>query len=114
MLQGKLHRATVTACHLDYMGSLTVDSELLERIGLLEHQKIQLLNCTTGARLETYLIAGARGKREIQVNGAAARLAQPGDRVIVAGFAFYSDAELKTHRPRVLVLNERNEVVEEH
>src|SRR3954467_11919680 len=114
MLQGKLHRGVVTACRIDYEGSLTVDLDLIERIGLVVNQKIQLLNISNGNRLETYLIAGERGKREIIVNGAAARLNQPGDRVIVAGYAFYTDAELKDHHPKVLVLNEKNEVVEVH
>ncbi len=113
MLQGKLHQARVTACHLDYHGSLTVDLDLIERSGLLVHQKIQLLNCNNGNRLETYLIAGERGKRQVEVNGAAARLMYVGDRVIVAGFALYSDAELTAYRPTVLVLNERNEIVDE-
>jgi aspartate 1-decarboxylase len=114
MLQGKLHRAVVTGCRIDYMGSLTVDLDLIERCGLLVHQKIQLLNVTTGARLETYLIDGRRGSGELIVNGAAARLAQPGDRVIVAGFAFYTDAELAGHHPKVLVLDDKNRVIEEH
>ncbi|MBA3708292.1 MAG: aspartate 1-decarboxylase [Planctomycetes bacterium] len=113
MLQGKLHRAAITACRLEYAGSLTVDLDLIERVGLLVHQKIQLLNCNNGNRLETYLIAGERGKREFIVNGAAARLNYVGDRVIVAAFAIYSDDELKTYHPKVLVLNERNEVVDE-
>jgi aspartate 1-decarboxylase len=114
MLQGKIHRGVVTACRIDYAGSLTVDIDLIERIGLLVNQKIQLLNISNGNRLETYLIAGERGKREIIVNGAAAKLNQPGDRVIVAGYAFYSDAELKDHHPKVVVLNEKNQVVDEH
>ena len=114
MLQGKLHRGVVTACRIDYAGSLTVDLDLIERIGLVVNQKIQLLNISNGNRLEIYLIAGERGKRELIVNGAAARLNQPGDRVIVAGFAFYTDAELKDHRPKVLVLDERNQVVDTH
>ncbi len=114
MLQGKLHRGVVTDVRIDYPGSLTVDLDLIERCGLLIHQKIQLLNITNGVRLETYLIAGARGKREIVVNGAAARLAVVGDRVIVAGYALYSDVELVGHHPKVLVLDERNQVVEEH
>jgi aspartate 1-decarboxylase len=114
MLQGKLHRATVTACSLEYMGSLTVDLDLIERAGLLVHQKIQVLNINNGARLETYLIAGRRGSGEVCVNGAAARLAMVGDRVIVAGFALYSDAELAAHKPKVLILDERNRIVEEH
>ena len=114
MLQGKIHRGVVTACRIDYAGSLSVDLDLIERIGLVVHQKIQLLNITNGNRLETYLIAGERGKRELVVNGAAARLNQPGDRIIVAGFAFLSDAEIKDHRPRVIVLDEKNQVVDEH
>jgi aspartate 1-decarboxylase len=111
MLQGKLHHAVVTDCRLDYPGSLTVDLDLIERAGLLIHQKIQLLNCHNGYRLETYLIAGERGKRQIIVNGAAARHAQKGDVVIVAGFAFYNEAEVVGHEPKVLVLNQTNEVV---
>jgi aspartate 1-decarboxylase len=114
MLQGKIHRGVVTACRIDYAGSLTVDIDLIERIGLLVHQKIQLLNISNGNRLETYLIAGERGKREIQVNGAAARLNQPGDRIIIAGFAFYTDAELKDYRPKVVVLDEKNQIIDEH
>jgi aspartate 1-decarboxylase len=114
MLQGKLHRGKLTGSRLDYPGSLTVDLDLIDGCGLLVHQKIQLLNITNGNRLETYLIDGPRGSREIIVNGAAAHLAGVGDRVIVAGFAFYTDAELAHHHPKVLVLNERNEIVERH
>lgn len=114
MLQGKLHHAVVTDCRLDYPGSLTVDLDLIERCGLLVHQKIQLLNCHNGYRLETYLIAGERGKRQIVVNGAAARHAQKGDVVIVAGFALYDEKEVVGHEPRVLVLGGHNEVVSVH
>ncbi len=114
MLQGKLHRAVVTDCLLDYPGSLTVDIDLIERTGMLVHQKVQVLNINNGYRLETYLIAGARGQREIIVNGAAARHACKGDRVIVAAFALYSEAELAGHHPRVLALDEHNRVVSEH
>ena len=114
MLQGKLHHAVVTDCRLDYPGSLTVDIELIERCGLLVHQKIQLLNCHNGYRLETYLIAGERGKRQIVVNGAAARHAQKGDIVIIAGFALYDEREVVGHEPKVLVLDARNEVVAVH
>ena len=114
MLIGKLHRATVTDTKLDYPGSLTVDPALYERAGMREFQKIQLLNLTNGNRLETYVISGERGKGEIIVNGAAARLAYKGDRVIVAAFGFYTDAELGDHRPKVLVLDAANRVVETH
>jgi len=114
MLQGKLHRATVTGCELEYPGSLTVDIELIEKAGLLVHQKIQVLNINNGYRLETYLIPGERGKREIVVNGAAARHAYRGDRIIVCGFAIYTDEELKDLHPKVVALNERNEIVGYH
>ncbi len=114
MLQGKLHHATVTDCRLDYPGSLTVDLDLIERCGLLVHQKIQLLNCHNGYRLETYLIAGERGQRQIVVNGAAARHAQKGDVVIIAGFALYDEKEVVGHEPCVLVLGSHNEVVAVH
>ncbi len=111
MLQGKLHHASVTDCRIDYPGSLTVDLDLIERCGLLVHQKIQLLNCHNGYRLETYLIAGERGKGQIIVNGAAARHAQKGDVVIVAGFALYDPREIVGHEPKVLVLNNLNQVI---
>jgi aspartate 1-decarboxylase len=114
MLQGKLHRAVVTDCHIDYPGSLTVDIELIERAGMLVHQKVQVLNINNGYRLETYLIAGERGKRDIIVNGAAARHACKGDRVIVAAYGLYNEAELVGHHPRVLALDDRNQVVAEH
>lgn len=111
MLQGKLHHASVTDCRIDYPGSLTVDLDLIERCGLLVHQKIQLLNCHNGYRLETYLIAGERGKGQIIVNGAAARHAQKGDVVIIAGFALYDEREIVGHEPKVLVLNNFNQVI---
>lgn len=114
MLQGKLHHAVVTDCRLDYPGSLTVDIDLIERCGLLVHQKIQLLNCHNGYRLETYLIAGERGKRQMVVNGAAARHAQKGDIVIVAGFALYNEQEVIGHEPKVLVLGAHNEIIAVH
>jgi aspartate 1-decarboxylase len=112
MLQGKLHRGVVTDIRLEYPGSLTVDLDLIEGAGLLVHQKVQVLNCNNGFRLETYLIPGERGKREIIVNGAAARHAYKGDRVIVAGYALCTEAEARAIHPQVLVLDEANRVVE--
>ena len=112
MLQAKLHRARVTAVRPDYEGSLTVDPDLIERAGMLVHQKIGVYDITNGARFETYLIAGERGKREVIVNGAAARLALAGDRIIVATYGSYSEAEMAHHQPVVLMLDERNEVIE--
>ena len=110
MLQAKLHRGMVTDTALEYPGSLTVDIALIEAAGMLVHQKIQLVNCNNGSRLETYLIPGERGKGEIIVNGAAARLAQTGDRVIIIAYATYDPAELDNHHPKVLVLNEHNQI----
>lgn len=114
MLQGKLHRGVVTDTRLDYPGSLTVDPVLYERAGMREFQKIQLLNITNGNRLETYLINGRKGKRELIVNGAAARLALKGDRIIVAGFAMMTEDEAKGHKPKVVVLDEKNQVIDRH
>ncbi len=114
ILIGKLHRGVVTNCLLEYPGSLTVDIDLIERAGMRVHQKIQLLNVNNGNRLETYLIPGERGKREIIVNGAAARLAQVGDRVIVAAYALLNEQELVNHHPKVLALDEHNRIVATH
>jgi aspartate 1-decarboxylase len=110
MLIGKLHRGTVTACCIDYEGSLTVDEDLIDAAGMLVHQKIQVLDINNGARIETYLIPGARGSREIQVNGAAARLFYRGDRIIVCAFALLDDVEIRTHHPKVVLLDAANRV----
>lgn len=113
MLQAKLHRATVSRCELGYMGSLTVDEDLLDGCGMLVHQKVQVVNLNNGERLETYVIPGERGSRQVVVNGAAARLAQPGDRVIIIAYALLDEAECASFVPRVLVLDEHNRVVQE-
>jgi aspartate 1-decarboxylase len=112
MLQGKLHRGAVTSTRIDYEGSLSVDPDLYEAAGMREHQKIQVLDITNGARFETYLIRGERGTGEIAVNGAAARLVMPGDRVIVCAFALLNAAELERHHPQVVLLDERNRIVD--
>jgi aspartate 1-decarboxylase len=114
MFQAKLHHGSVTECRFGYQGSLTVDIDLLERAGMLVNQKVQVLNLNNGYRLETYLIPGERGKRELIINGAAARHALPGDRLIVITYALMDDREVAAHKPKVLVLNERNEVIETH
>lgn len=114
MLQGKIHRGVVTDTRIDYEGSLTVDPDLIAASGLREYQKIQLLDITNGQRLETYLITGTRGSREIIVNGAAARLLLKGDRVIVAGYAMYAPEELTAHKPTVIVLDEANRIIDRH
>ena len=110
MFIAKLHRASVSRTEIDYPGSLTVDSALLEQAGIPVNMKIQVVNINNGARFETYVIPGGPG--EIIVNGAAARLAQPHDRIIIIAYALLNDAEVASNVPKVLVLNECNEVTE--
>ncbi|MCS6969988.1 MAG: aspartate 1-decarboxylase [Planctomycetota bacterium] len=111
MLVGKLHRGRVTACHLDYEGSITIDQELLAAAGILVHQKVQVLNIDNGVRIETYAIAGPAGGREIHINGAAARLFHAGDRIIVCAFALCTAEEARTLRPRIVLLDADNRIV---
>ncbi|NLW08106.1 MAG: aspartate 1-decarboxylase [Clostridia bacterium] len=110
MMKSKLHRARVTEANLNYVGSITIDSELMERAGILPNEKVQVVNNNNGARFETYTIAGPAGSGIICVNGAAARLVQPGDIVIIIAYGIFNDAEAKTYKPRVLLLDERNKV----
>ena len=110
MMKSKLHRARVTEANLNYVGSITIDSELMERAGILPNEKVQVVNNNNGARFETFTIAGPAGSGIICVNGAAARLVQPGDIVIIIAYGIFNDAEAKTYKPRVLLLDERNKV----
>jgi aspartate 1-decarboxylase len=102
MLKSKIHRATVTACDLHYVGSITIDPELLEAADVLEHEQVHVLDIDNGARFETYTIAGERGSGMVQVNGAAARLVHQGDTVIVVSYASYDESDLAHHQPRVV------------
>ena len=102
MLKSKVHRATVTDCDLHYVGSITVDPDLLEAADVLPHEQVHVVDVDNGARFETYAIAGRRGSGEVTVNGAAARLVQPGDTVIVLSYAQVEEAELARHAPRVV------------
>jgi aspartate 1-decarboxylase len=111
MLKSKIHRATVTDCNLHYAGSITIDSELMEQADLLPHELVHVLDVDNGSRFETYVIEGRYGSREMCVNGAAARLVQPGDRVIVVSYGGYSEAELASHEPRVVHVDEDNRVL---
>jgi aspartate 1-decarboxylase len=111
MLKSKIHRATVTDCDLHYVGSLTVDPELLEAADILPGEQVAVVDIDNGARFETYTIAGERGSRVMQVNGAAARLVQRGDTVIVISYAQYDAAELDDYEPRVVHVDRANEVV---
>ncbi len=111
MLKSKIHRATVTHSDLHYVGSLTVDPELLEAADILEHEQVAVLDIDNAARFETYTIAGARGSGEVKVNGAAARLVHTGDTVIVVSYAHFDEAELQHYAPRVVHVDRRNAVV---
>ena len=111
MLKSKIHRATLTGSDLNYVGSITVDPELLQAADILEHELVHVLDVDNGARFETYTIAGKRGSGEMQVNGAAARLVHTGDTVIVVSYASYDEGELNAYEPRVVHVDERNEIV---
>jgi len=112
LLKSKLHLAAVTGSDLHYHGSLTVDPDLMEAVGLLPYEAILVSNVATGQRAETYTLAGVRGAGQIELNGAMARLGAVGDRVIVMAFALLDPAEARHHRPRVVALDERNRIVE--
>jgi len=111
MLKSKIHRATVTDCNLHYAGSITIDSELMEEADLLPHELVHVLDVDNGNRFETYVIEGAYGSREICVNGAAARLVQRGDRVIVVSYGVYDRLELDLHEPRVVHVDAENRIL---
>ena len=102
MLKSKIHRATVTGSDLHYVGSITIDPELLEAADILEHEQVHVVDVDNGARFETYTIAGERGSGTMQVNGAAARLVHHGDTIIVISYAQYDAAELESYEPRVV------------
>jgi aspartate 1-decarboxylase len=111
MLKSKIHRATVTDCDLHYVGSITVDPELLEAANIREHEQVHVVDIDNGARFETYTIAGERGSGDLKVNGAAARLVHHGDTVILISYASYTEAELDGYEPRVVHVTRENEIV---
>ena len=110
MLKSKIHRATVTDCDLHYVGSITVDPDLLEAADIFEHEQVHVVDIDNGARFETYTIPGVRGSGEIKVNGAAARLVQRGDTVIVISYAHYTAEELDTYEPLVVHVDRDNRI----
>jgi aspartate 1-decarboxylase len=111
MLKSKIHRATVTGSDLHYVGSITVDADLLEAADVLEHELVHVLDVDNGARFETYTIAGQRGSGEIKINGAAARLVHTGDTVIVVSYGEYEKEELEMYEPVVVHVNADNRIV---
>ncbi|MEU1973048.1 aspartate 1-decarboxylase [Microbacterium sp. NPDC019599] len=111
MLKSKIHRATVTGSDLNYVGSITIDPDLLEAADILEHEQVHVVDVDNGSRFETYTIAGVRGSGDIQVNGAAARLVHHGDTVIVISYADYDEAELAAYQPVVVHVARGNRIV---
>jgi aspartate 1-decarboxylase len=112
MMKSKIHRATVTEANLNYVGSITIDEEIIQEAGILPHEKVQIVNNNNGARLETYVIAGEYGSKVVCLNGAAARLVQPGDIIIIVSYALVSDDELKHFKPKVVIMDKDNTVKE--
>lgn len=111
MMKSKIHRATVTEANLNYVGSITIDEDLMEAADLLENEKVQIVDNNNGSRLETYVIPGPRGSGVICLNGAAARLVQPGDTVIIISYAILSTEELAGHKPTVVFVDADNKPV---
>lgn len=108
MLKSKIHRATVTDANLNYVGSITIDTDLLELADITPYEQVFIVNINTGARFETYAIEGTAGQGDMCLNGAAARLAQPGDLIIVMTYAEYAEADLDNYEPQVVHVDERN------
>jgi aspartate 1-decarboxylase len=114
MLQAKIHRAVVTDANLNYVGSITIDEALLQATGILPNQKVQVVNINNGARFETYVIVGERNSGIITLNGAAARLAQPQDIIIIITYAWMDEQEAKNHQPKVVLVDENNRITDRH
>ncbi len=112
MFLGKIHRATVTHADLDYEGSVTIDKDLLDAAGMLDHEEIHVLNVTRGSRLVTYTLPGPRGSGVICINGAAAHLNKPGDLVILATYGEMEDAEARAHVPKVVFVDGKNRIAQ--
>ncbi len=113
MLKCKLHRATVTEANLNYTGSITIDKDLMDRAGLLVHEQVHVVNINTGARFETYVIEGERGSGVVCLNGAAARLVQPDDRIIIMAYVQMLQEEAEKYEPKVFILDEKNQIIEQ-
>ena len=111
MMKSKIHRATVTDADLNYVGSITIDRELMDAADLLEFEQVHVVDINNGARFETYVIEGERGSGEMCLNGAAARLVQPGDRIIVISYASFSPSELQGFEPKVVLVDDSNRPV---
>ena len=113
MLRSKIHRATVTDANLEYEGSLTIDPILIEAAGMLPFELVHVSNLQNGERFETYVIPGKRGSGDMVLNGPTARRGVKGDKVIVFCYEYFNDEEIKTHKPRIILVNEKNEITKE-
>lgn len=114
MMHGKIHRATVTDGNVDYVGSITLDADLIDAAGILEFEKVHVVDVDNGARLETYVLKGNRGSGDVILNGAAARLIKKGDRVIVIAYGEMDEAEARAIKPRIVLVDESNRPVTAH
>lgn len=112
MMNGKIHRARVTEANLNYVGSITIDEDILDAVGMVANEKVQIVNNNNGARLETYIIPGNRGSGIICLNGAAARLVQEGDVVIIISYVMVAEEKVPYHEPKVAIMDENNLIVE--
>ncbi|MGY3714089.1 aspartate 1-decarboxylase [Sutcliffiella cohnii] len=112
LMNAKIHRARVTESNLNYVGSITIDEDILDAVGMVANEKVHIVNNNNGARFETYIIPGKRGGKEFCLNGAAARLVQPGDVIIVISYCMLPEEKIHSHKPKVAVMNEENEIVE--
>ncbi|OCA90904.1 aspartate 1-decarboxylase [Bacillus sp. FJAT-27225] len=112
MMNGKIHRARVTEANLNYVGSITIDEDILDAVGMIPNEKVQIVNNNNGARLETYIIPGERGSGVICLNGAAARLVQEGDVVIIISYVLVPEERVVYHKPKVAIMDENNKIVE--
>ncbi|KQU59809.1 aspartate decarboxylase [Bacillus sp. Leaf406] len=112
MMSGKIHRARVTEANLNYVGSITIDEEILDAVGMVANEKVQVVNNNNGERLETYIIPGKRGSGVICLNGAAARKVQEGDIVIIVSYKFIGEEHINRHVPKVAIMDENNTIVE--
>jgi len=111
MLKSKIHRAAVTEAELNYVGSITIDEKLMEAANLYEYERVHVVNINSGSRMETYVIAGERDSGVICLNGAAARLGQKGDKVIIMSYAYMTPEEAAKAAPKVVLVNDKNELV---
>jgi len=111
MLRSKIHRATVTDANLSYEGSITIDEELIETAGILPYEQVMISNLNNGERFETYVIPGQRGSGQVCLNGPTARKAVAGDKIVIFCYEYYNEEELKTYKPKIIIVDEKNRIV---